>query len=304
MELEKLRQENDALRAENLTLKNNHAELLSKYDDILERLIKLENGAAVNPVTKPDDPKPAEISDLKCETLNISDSIRELQNGWSKAQGIIDIHAKRLDDHDQNSRKNSLIINKLDDIPSKTYGLEFSKYVIRKLKELLPSIADKISVEDIDVSHPLPPTKVKKSTRVICKFVRRDIKNLVFYAKRDLKGSPLKITIAEHLSSFNLWLLEQVRTLVPFRNTWTSQCVVFALVNGRKVAIKSQRDLNYVYNITNNVQRISPAQSHVSNSNSNDGDNITISSQHERDSAVNAAKEITNGSSTSSPRDH
>ena len=38
-----------------------HAELLSKYDDILERLIKLENGAAVNPVTKPDDPKPAEM---------------------------------------------------------------------------------------------------------------------------------------------------------------------------------------------------------------------------------------------------
>ena len=118
-------------------------------------------------------------------------------------------------------------------------------YVLGKLQSLLPSIADKIRLEDIDVSHPLPPTK-KKRSRVIVKFVRRDIKNLVFFAKRELKMSPQKITITEHLSKYNLWLLERVREMVPFKDTWSSQCVVYALVRGTKVAIKGEKDLNYV----------------------------------------------------------
>ena len=39
----------------------------------------------------------------------------------------------------------------------------------------------------------------------------------------------------------------EVRKMVSFKDTWTSQCVVFALVNGEKVAIKGQGDLKYVH---------------------------------------------------------
>ena len=114
------------------------------------------------------------------------------------------------------------------------------------MKELFPSIADRIKLEDIDVSHPLP-TKGTKSC-VIVKFVRRDIKNLVFFEKKNLKNSPLKLSITEHLTARNLWYLDEARKIVGFKNAWSSQCVVYALVNQKKVAIRSSKDLNYVFN--------------------------------------------------------
>ena len=161
-ELQKLREENAALKQENSTLKSNHQELLRKFDNVYDRLTKLEeDGPSTQPVNNT---KSDEISNLKSETLSVADSIRNLQNGWSRADERINIHDSRLDDQDQYLRMNSLIMLKLDDIPKKTYGLDFSEYALRKLKQLLPSIANKIKIEDIDVSHPLPPTKDKKNS--------------------------------------------------------------------------------------------------------------------------------------------
>ena len=251
--------ENATLKEENETLKNNYGILLDKYNDMVRRVSKLESTATPSEPPKESD-RPAEISEVKGEALNIIDSIRRLQDAWSRADARMERHTTRLDDQDQYGKKNSLIINKLEDIPAKTYGLAFSKYVLNKLQQLLPSIADKIRIEDIDVSHPLPNTK-KNKTRVIVKFVRRDIKNLVFFAKRELKNCPLKVTITEHLSQYNLWLLEKAREMVPFRDTWTSQCVVYALVHGKKVSIKGTNDLDFIYDKINNYSKTSNASS-------------------------------------------
>ena len=161
---------------------------------------------------------------MKGEALNASASISELQDVWSDVDHKLNNFSRRLDDHDQYSRSNSLKIRGLNDIPVKTYGLQFSEYVIRKLKELFPNIADKLKIEDIDVSHPLPTRNNQKSC-IIIKFVRRDIKNLVFFEKKELKKSPLKLSITEHLTAKNLWLLDEVRSMVGFKNAWSSQCV-------------------------------------------------------------------------------
>ena len=244
-EIEILIKENVALKEENLQLKGNHEQLLNKFNDVINRLSKLEESSrpekAPEHSTNSDD-----ISKTLGDALNAADSIRQLQEGWSKAETRIENHYYSIDRQEQYTMKNSLIAYNLDDIPKKTYGLEFSKYVLAKLQTLLPSIANQLKLEDIDVSHPLPLT-FKGKTRVIIKFVRRDVKNLVFYAKSELKKSPLKVTITEQLSKYNLWLLSEVRKMVSFKDTWTSQCVVFALVKGEKVAIKGQGDLKYVH---------------------------------------------------------
>ena len=90
-------------------------------------------------------------------------------------ENSLDKFSRRLNDIDQYLRKNSLLLHGLLDLPVKTYGLQFSEYIINKLKQLLPTIADKLKVEDIDVSHPLR-TKSNRKSCVIIKFVRRDIK--------------------------------------------------------------------------------------------------------------------------------
>ena len=220
---------------------------MNKFNDVIGRLSKLEEGT--HPENPPKHPAYSDDSVSKTlgDALNAADSIRQLQEGWSKSETRLDNHYySSIDKQEQYTMKNSLIAFNLDDIPKKTYGLQFSKYVLAKLKTLLPSIANQLKLEDIDVSHPLPLTS-KGKTRVIIKFVRRDVKNLVFYAKRELKNSPLKVTITEQLSKHNLWLLGEVRKMVSFKDTWTSQCVVFALVKGEKVAIKGQGDLKYVH---------------------------------------------------------
>ena len=93
---------------------------------------------------------------MKSDALSASSSIKELQDVWSHVETQLESFSYRLDNIDQYMRNKSLFIRGLRDIPKKKYGIDFSQYIIDKLKELFPSIADRIKLEDIDVSHPLP----------------------------------------------------------------------------------------------------------------------------------------------------
>ena len=188
---------------------------------------------------------------------------------WSNVEDKLKNFSHRLNDLDQYMKKNTLKILGLTDIPSKTHGLAFSEYVLRKLKELLPSISDKLRLEDIDVSHPLPTKSKTSKTCIIVKFVRRDIKNLIFFKKRELKLSSPKIVIIEHLTAENRWYLDEARRIVGYKNAWSSQCIVYALTNGRKCAIRSIQDLDDIYRAhnsrnsgINNDERNPPPPSH------------------------------------------
>ena len=251
-----LQKEKDELRRQYDELHTNYNILQSNYEAMVKRISQIE--AQKSPSTDPD-PIPSksysnpsskkafsnEISQMKGDALNACGQIADLQDVWSRVESKLDNLSVRLDNVEQHMRKNTLFVHGLDDIPKKTYGIAFSEYVINKLKELLPSIADQLNVKDVDVSHPLP-TRNNKKTCVIVKFVRRDIKNLIFFKKRELKNCRLKIAITEHLTGKNLWYLDEARSIVGYNNAWSSQCVVYALVNGKKVAIKSSRDLNYI----------------------------------------------------------
>ena len=299
--LESQIRKNKELQAQYDALHSKYNSLEANYETMIKRLSAIEAQTQIAPtataqssslstsdknILATDTSVPAksfieEISAMKGDAMNASASISELQQVWSHVDSKLQEFSYRINEIDQYMRKNSLFIKGLKDIPKKTYGLKFSIYIIEKLKELLPTIADSLRVEEIDVSHPLP-TRGKSTSCVIVKFVRRDIRNLVFYEKRELKNHPLKISITEHLTSQNLWYIEEARKLVGFKNAWSSQCIVYALVNGQKIAIKSPKDLDYVRNVTST--HVTPA-SHVHHS--------------ARDSVIEAVKNINNTNSNS-----
>ena len=210
--------------------------------------------------------------------------------------------------------QNSLLVIGLLDIPEKTYGLAFTKYAVKKLRELLPAIANQLKCEDVDCSHPTSSERGKKSC-IIIKFVRRDIRNLVFYQKRDLKNLSHRVTIVEHLNGRNLWFLSQVRKAVGFRNAWTSQCVVYALLGQDKVAVTSYRGLSYVESEAVKYYRrpISSNQSASSQPLPNNSDsqsplpkeqsglpNHRVASLPDRNEVIEAVSKISSASSTTS----
>ena len=259
-----LEEENSRLKQENKILQEQYEALKQSNDNVLKRLSLIEersksqqSPATIPSTTKVQIQKPDssnsslsladEIAELKKEIIASNASIIELQDGCSKSAAKLSDHEERLHHHDQYSRLNSLFIKGLLDIPSKTYGLEFSKYVLKKLQEILPSIADKIKIDDIDASHPMSSDRDNKSC-VIVKFVRRDIRNLVFFQKRELKKLPYKVVIVEHLTGRNLWYLKEARSIVGFHNVWSSQCVVYALVHDKKISVRCNKDLMFVYN--------------------------------------------------------
>ena len=258
----KLKEENEVLKSENNLLKEQFQALKDSNAEVLKRLTALEQQSnqqkappspdsnvarsRSNPVMQASQSSD-DIAGIKRDVFAANASITDIQNGWSKATVRLDDHEEKLHHQHQYSCLNSLKIIGLLDIPSKTYGLAFSEYVLKKLKSFFPNIADKLRIEDIDTSHPMSSARDKKSC-VIVKWNRRDIRNLVFFEKRELKKQPNKVIIVEHLSPTNLWYLNEARKCVGFHNVWSSQCVVYALVNKKKVAVKCYRDLMYVYN--------------------------------------------------------
>ena len=116
--------------------------------------------------------------------------------------------------------------------------------------------------------------------------------------------SPLKITITEHLSNYNLWLLERVREMVPFKDTWSSQCVVYAMVRGTKVPIKGEKDLSYVQQkLKYHTPPVTVPSTHASSvvpsfsvpNTSTQFNAISDNSQAERNAVIGAVKTIVVG---------
>ena len=91
------------------------------------------------------------------------------------------------------------------------------------------------------------------------RFVRRDLRDDLFFNKKQLKsfnaGKKIKTSITEHLTPYNLELLNKAKASFGRNNAWSSKCLIFALVNGSKVNIRNEADLSYYYYNNNNAFR-------------------------------------------------
>ena len=235
--------------------KENMSDLQTKYDALYAELQSIKASKASNdihiavPSNVASTGVPtngalhnSRVYELEQEICMQSQSLRNLEDSWSYTIKTLQDYAFRLNNLDQHSRLLNLLIHGLTGIPTgeNSKGVVFSEWVARQINRLLPDLAETITAQHISVAHPLPTRSSSAKSCIIVRFVRRDIRNLLFYRKRDLKGSG--VSFSEHLTTANLELYNEARKLNN-AITWTSQCKIFVKIGDTKKAIYCKRDI-------------------------------------------------------------
>ena len=141
-----------------------------------------------------------------------------------------------------------LLVHGLHDFPKDKDGFiekgrAFSQYMAGKIKSLLPSLkpTKEQILSCISVSHPIKSKKNPKNLIALVKFSNRDMRNMIFFAKRELKGT--KISITEHLTPLSLEILNAAKKEFGRENVWSSQTKVKTKVLGRTYILRSVDDV-------------------------------------------------------------
>ena len=158
----------------------------------------------------------------------------------------VSINERRIDDLEQYSRSNCLILHGCQNVPAKATNEVFESFVLNTLNSRL-NLPSELTHSDIDISHVLPSAKNKNP--IIIKFVRRTVRNMVFNHKSNLKTrqeSDPKLALTESLTKRRLRLVEQTRESFGFKNVWTLKGSVFCKFMGRKHLIDDFCDINRI----------------------------------------------------------
>ena len=147
---------------------------------------------------------------------------------------------RRFNAIEQYSRRNSILLEYLRNVPRGARSTKFSKYVVRELNKLFPHL--RIRPADIDAAHVLYYTDVEKRCPVvIVKFVSRDLRNTLYYSRKRI--SHTGVVIREHFTPSNQQLLEDASISDMASEVWSDQCKIFARINGKKKLLVDETDL-------------------------------------------------------------
>ena len=173
------------------------------------------------------------------KNLALTAKVEHLEEKWSKADTKLGKLLRSINGLEQYGRLYNLIIHDLMNVPHKLKGLRFSAYVVRLLNRLFGKyLYFPITLHDIDKSHPL----YKKSNGkyvIIVRFVRRDVRDAIFYKKHVLKHTNTGITITENLTKDNMKLFKSAEESFGKGNVSSDQGKIYALVGGRRRHIKN-----------------------------------------------------------------
>ena len=100
---------------------------------------------------------------------SIRKAIENMDNVLRKQEEDVWKNCRRIDDFEQNSRRNCLILHGCK-IPAQESYSKFESYVIHKFNSKL-EISPAITTHDIDTCHVLPSRKKSSNTPIIIKFV-------------------------------------------------------------------------------------------------------------------------------------
>ena len=209
--------------------KDQVSQLLQRLEEISAKQDKYQKLFLARPMSK--------IADAASEFVSVVDSVNiqakhleEMANMVSSMQVAVEQFAdrvyyngRRMDDLEQYSSSNCLILRGCQNLPPKSSDNEvFENFVLNTLNDKL-QIEPQLSDNDINVCHALPSRKGKNP--IIIKFVRRTVRNKVFAAKSKLKSSAgesnPRLAITESLTKRRLRLVEEARKIFEFRNVWT-----------------------------------------------------------------------------------
>ena len=154
---------------------------------------------------------------------------------------------RHLDDLEQYSRSNCLILHGCTNLPDKkASNLDFENFVIKTLNSRI-KLPQPIANADIDICHALPSRKAKNP--IIIKFVRRRVGNLMFANKSPIKvvkNSDLKLSLTESLTKRRFQLLAKSQDAFGFHNVWTLKGNVYCYFKGKRHYIDDFGDISKI----------------------------------------------------------
>ena len=186
----------------------------------------------------------ADATDQRQHLEKMEASIQNLEKMVKELATTVRDNEKKVDDIEQYSRRNCLILHGNKDIPSTGSYSEFELYVLNKLNSRL-NLDYKISSSDIDTCHVLP-TKRSKPVPIIIKFVRRSVRELVFINKKKLKvdDNSEKLSITESLTKRRLNLLMEAKKAFGYSNVWSYNGSIYCYFSGKRQVINDITSIN------------------------------------------------------------
>ena len=162
--------------------------------------------------------------------------------------------AYTLNNLDQYMREWNILIRGLKNLPRRRdhcsfdeFEFEFIDFLCHELNKHLGShLIRPLQPDDVERAHVLYQGTKNDNPVVIMRFVRRVVRNNVFFKRKHLKGT--NISISDHLTKANLSLLDKAKNAFGMKNTWTSMSKVFVNVGGRRFSIKSTIDITNIMN--------------------------------------------------------
>ena len=202
---------------ENTVLKDNFAKLQSESDAYKSEYIKLQH----------------DFTALKQQSESEYKGLQsELTTFKVKCEG-------RHNDDAQYSRRNSLLLKKLRNVPKNCHGTNFSKFVAREINRLLPELSMSVTHHHIDASHPL--NNENMNSPIVVKFVSRDLRNEIYNARNFITDP--HVTISEHLTPQNHTLLTKAQDATSYEDAWSNQGKIYMKLEGSTKRVNSLSDI-------------------------------------------------------------
>ena len=202
---------------ENTVLKDNFAKLQSESDAYKSEYIKLQH----------------DFTALKQQSESEYKGLQsELTTFKVKCEG-------RHNDDAQYSRRNSLLLKKLRNVPKNCHGTNFSKFVASEINRLLPELSMSVTHHHIDASHPL--NNENMNSPIVVKFVSRDLRNEIYNARNFITDP--HVTISEHLTPQNHTLLTKAQDATSYEDAWSNQGKIYMKLEGSTKRVNSLSDI-------------------------------------------------------------
>ena len=163
-------------------------------------------------------------------------------------KGTISNLLNKIDELEQYSRRNCLLINGIkevdplnENVSEKTSEVSTQENTdITVLLLFNEKLGVDVHIRDIDRTHRIGRQKQKNEDaprQIIVKFSNYNTRQRVFQARRKLKGT--QITTVENLTSKRVAILSKARNKFGVRNVWSLDGRIFAVVEGVKTRIDS-----------------------------------------------------------------
>ena len=210
---------------------------LNQYEQDFRSKKACSPGAAVSAVSVVSGAEEKQESDLK----TLRREFEDLKTLVSTLVPKIEKIEKDMDDQEQYSRSNCLIVHGVKNIPKRGEYLDNENFICSELNKKL-TLNPPIQASDLDIAHPLPS---RKGDAMIVKFLRRTQRNLIYSKKRQLKGSGVIIT--ESLTKRRLKLLEAAKSAFGRFSAWSMKGDVYVFHN-KKHLVNDFVDINRIKN--------------------------------------------------------